>query len=144
MGKWVHRLAEVDLQAKTAVCANCWPVSIRVKKTKDGNPRPRCGLLIKEQNRKWAKTPTGRAVVQRSRDAGLEPHGLTVGAAREYRQSVGCCEICGGIQRLSVDHSHTTGTVRGVLCHRCNVGLGMFKDNIESLRSAINYLENRE
>lgn len=43
--------------------------------------------------------------------------------------------------RFVVDHCHTTNKVRGLLCNRCNVGLGNFKDNVASLRSAIDYLE---
>jgi len=39
-----------------------------------------------------------------------------------------------------VDHCHTTGKVRGILCHFCNVGLGNFKDNKEYLENAIAYL----
>lgn len=40
-----------------------------------------------------------------------------------------------------VDHCHTTGKVRGLLCHGCNVGLGYFRDSIPSLKSAIKYLQ---
>ncbi len=56
----------------------------------------------------------------------------------------GVCKICskpessGGY--LVVDHCHTTGKVRGLLCHNCNKGLGMFKDQASLLNSAINYL----
>jgi hypothetical protein len=39
-----------------------------------------------------------------------------------------------------VDHDHATGAARGVLCRACNTGLGCFKDNPESLRSAVEYL----
>ena len=42
---------------------------------------------------------------------------------------------------LVVDHCHVTGVVRGLLCHNCNRALGLFKDNIESLNTAILYLE---
>lgn len=42
-----------------------------------------------------------------------------------------------------IDHCHTKGHVRGILCTRCNKGLGNFKDNIEYLEAAINYLKER-
>lgn len=42
---------------------------------------------------------------------------------------------------LNVDHCHTSGTVRGALCHNCNRGLGLFKDSVSNLKSVISYLE---
>lgn len=63
----------------------------------------------------------------------------------------GKCAICGiesgsngRKDRLAVDHIHGTETIRGLLCHRCNTAIGLFKDNIESLRSAISYLEKHQ
>lgn len=41
-----------------------------------------------------------------------------------------------------VDHCHKTNRFRGWLCHPCNRGLGNFKDNINTLQNAINYLKN--
>jgi hypothetical protein len=60
----------------------------------------------------------------------------------------GRCAICGIHQseidyRLAVDHSHSTGNVRGLLCHQCNMGIGNLNDSVEILRKAIEYLERR-
>ena len=41
-----------------------------------------------------------------------------------------------------VDHCHTTGHIRGLLCQSCNRGIGLLKDNIQVLYSAIRYLKN--
>ncbi len=61
----------------------------------------------------------------------------------------GVCAICkqpetagraGKIKLLSVDHSHTTEQLRGLLCDNCNKALGCMHDNIERFQSAIEYL----
>ena len=55
------------------------------------------------------------------------------------------CVICGNefknSKSIHVDHNHKTGNVRELLCSKCNTGLGMFYDNIESLANAIKYLK---
>lgn len=58
------------------------------------------------------------------------------------------CKICltelsldvGAENAGHVDHCHTTGKIRGILCSKCNTGLGLFRDNVNNLQSAINYL----
>lgn len=44
-------------------------------------------------------------------------------------------------EKLYVDHCHTTGEVRALLCHNCNAGIGHFKENKMLLQNAIFYLE---
>lgn len=44
----------------------------------------------------------------------------------------------------AVDHCHSTGKVRGILCHMCNTALGKFKDDTAVLQSAIDYLERQK
>lgn len=56
------------------------------------------------------------------------------------------CGICGRYEgtsplaRFVVDHCHTTGRVRGILCGSCNTALGKFSDDITTLQRAIAYL----
>lgn len=57
-----------------------------------------------------------------------------------------CCAICKNpqsdfIKSLAVDHDHKTGRIRALLCEKCNVGLGSFRDNPELLRKAADYIE---
>jgi hypothetical protein len=77
-------------------------------------------------------------------------YGIT---AERYQSMVefqeGLCAICGqpetaqrrGITKtLAVDHNHTTGQIRGLLCHRCNTALGLLGDDPERLQAVIRYL----
>lgn len=45
------------------------------------------------------------------------------------------------VKRLAVDHCHTTGKIRGLLCTNCNTLIGKSKDDIDILRNVIKYLE---
>lgn len=55
------------------------------------------------------------------------------------------CAICGRKRskkrKLAIDHNHTTGKMRGIICIQCNSMLGHAKDNIETLKSAIVYIK---
>jgi len=58
-----------------------------------------------------------------------------------------CCAICKNKEtskkaiNLSIDHDHSSGKVRGLLCNNCNNGLGRFKDDCNLLQAAIDYLK---
>lgn len=62
-----------------------------------------------------------------------------------FTDQEGRCAICGVHQsriprRLHVDHDHRTGKVRGLLCGKCNSGIGLLKDEVSILQAAIQYL----
>jgi hypothetical protein len=57
------------------------------------------------------------------------------------RDQDGKCAICGMASMLCVDHNHSTGKIRGLLCTSCNAGIGLLKDSAEVLMSAAKYLE---
>lgn len=68
---------------------------------------------------------------------------------RLWRGQGGLCAICRQPERssrnrlLAVDHSHTTGRVRGLLCSHCNRAIGLFDDNPATLTQAVEYLTER-
>lgn len=76
----------------------------------------------------------------------LRRYGVTVEwFENRMRENDGRCEICGTrnfgkARRPAIDHNHTTGEARGLLCGSCNQGLGAFKDSPELLKLAIEYL----
>jgi len=63
-----------------------------------------------------------------------------------FNDQKGCCKICkqpcSSGMNLSVDHCHSTGKIRGLLCKKCNSALGMLDDNIKYFEEAIDYLKN--
>lgn len=61
-------------------------------------------------------------------------------AAQDSRCAVCRTDTPGG-KGWHLDHDHATGAVRGILCHRCNLALGNFKDDPDRLRAALAYLE---
>jgi len=78
-------------------------------------------------------------------------HGLSVDEYdRMLQLQAGCCAICrvtnpGTVHGwFVVDHNHATGVVRGLLCGRCNLGLGQFEDSSDRLVAAAQYLRSRQ
>jgi len=106
--------------------------------------QPQCKPCIKQYNRKH----TLRSLESR-RDYSLRSiYGIstmerdTMSEAQNHR-----CKICdikekhAPRQRLHVDHDHDTGAVRGLLCGRCNVAIGLLQDSSEFTIKATTYLQ---
>jgi Recombination endonuclease VII len=75
----------------------------------------------------------------------LAPNELT----NMYKLQGNACKICkkadtGKWKKLSIDHCHKSGKIRGLLCTNCNQGIGKFKDNIEILEKVIKYLKGED
>lgn len=77
-----------------------------------------------------------------------DKYGITVeDYDRMMVEQDGKCAICerteptGRWKRLAVDHCHKTGQVRGLLCDKCNRGMGLLEDRIDLLTNAVKYLE---
>lgn len=72
----------------------------------------------------------------------LIPYQLAPGEYQEFlRKQKGQCAICGQTEKLVIDHCHSTDKVRGLLCIKCNWGLGHFQDSVERLLAAAEYLQ---
>lgn len=75
-------------------------------------------------------------------------YGITLEHFNEmYTNQNGCCAICGDhtdafSRSLHVDHCHTTGKIRGLLCVNCNTAIGKLKDDVSIVLKAAAYLTN--
>lgn len=119
----------------------------RAKRYRDAHPD-----RVRERNRRYRASNPER-VKRYFRGKNLErDYGITL---EDYeallRVQGGRCAICNELPEASdgdprrgmlhVDHDHATGRVRGLLCVRCNVGVGQFRDSRDFLAAAIRYLE---
>ena len=65
---------------------------------------------------------------------------ITLEEYKERMSSSDVCEICNAKDNLCYDHDHKTMEFRGVLCKKCNKGLGNLGDTLEGVMRAVNYL----
>jgi len=117
--KWKHRLSEINIENKKAICANCGSVKI-VKRGKKSN-NWRCSVESNARSKDYKK------------------------AYRQVKkeQLLDHCEICKTKENLCWDHNHATGIFRGTLCKDCNVAIGLLKDSEILCISAAEYLKNK-
>lgn len=120
------------------------------KRAKNRKPglQPRCKACASADTKSWRESQD----LDKLKDKYLQrTYGVTL---QWYQDTLALqnnqCPICstaftfhGELNADSpvVDHCHTTGKVRGIICNECNRGLGYFHDNAHALRMAANYLE---
>jgi hypothetical protein len=105
------------------------------------------GAKDKERNRLWAAANPEKARHNSRKKLLGKKYNMTIEEHDALFVSQGSvCGACGSPEPgskkgWSTDHCHKTGVVRGIVCHHCNIGIGHAKDNIETIRSWIAYLE---
>jgi hypothetical protein len=104
--------------------------------------------LLWDRLREYVKTPTKEEQRESRRWRSIYSlYRLTRGQWQAvFEEQRGCCAICGISQEdlgytLEIDYDHNTGKVRGLLCRKCNLGIGMFGEDVENINKAIKYLE---
>jgi hypothetical protein len=155
--KTLRQPPQVDVaQKRCPRCAETKPIE-EFGRRSNGKPKGYCYACEAAYQALHAATPDGREMRRKARGKWNDDnHGYFLNyrygiTKDDYERMVveqgGRCAICGGDEPggrnklWSVDHCHTSNVVRGLLCSRCNTGLGYFKDDPARLRSAITYLE---
>lgn len=113
-----HTLSCVDLEAGLAFCSLCDDI-VEIKHNGTGM---RCQNKLRATSKRREKT-------RRAKNIKNAPEQLDE-----------ACSICGRRERLCLDHDHETMEYRGTLCHWCNIAIGLFGDNPDLLKKAIDYL----
>ena len=148
------KMEAIKTKSKAWYWNNVERASKRAKKYRDANKEE---LTVKAKN---YRKKNREYICQKDREDYRKPReqnrillrnfGITLeqfNAMSEARNHL--CAICSRSQvktmsRLSVDHCHKTGAVRGLLCTRCNTGIGMLEDSPEIAASAFKYLKSFE
>lgn len=101
----------------------------------------------------WHKTDAGKLSIREAQYKRFYGKGMTVSRYDEmFQKQGGVCAICGQpetiidkrygkVRVLATDHCHETKKVRGLLCHSCNVAIGLLKHDIVRLSKAVDYLK---
>ena len=100
----------------------------------------RCKVCTSDYQREWRERKGGN-LYDRTIRYGISPE--------EYGElldeQLSCCACCGSSDPkrkagFVIDHDHNTGSIRGLLCHNCNIGIGLLGDTMSGLQMAVDYL----
>ncbi len=134
--------------AKRKVCASC-----RIEKPFDEFPRnrnhptgyfPNCKTCESVRFAEWRQRNMEKVRFKDRVNHYKRTYGLQHALAEELANDrVDVCAICNKHRKMTVDHDHQTGAVRGLICARCNNILGHAHDDVSVLESAIKYLKGK-
>lgn len=129
-----------EFRPKRKICEDCGRASSRAWYHANKEKAREQAARFLERNPDYYKCP------DRMLKAQVKRYNLTVEEYKDLERSQGglCAICCGpptGRGTLHIDHCHSTGKVRGLLCTQCNTGLGMMNDDLGLLRLATSYLE---
>ncbi len=149
------------LGLKSCTVCGDWKFPVNFYKHRDGL-LPWCKDCDKEKSSQWAGKNRSRRSAQTKacmdKKSDSERKAIFTNASYMKRYGIsstdyfslsdsqqGVCAVCKGASKsgraLAVDHNHATGQIRGLLCHGCNVALGLAKENPQILRALADYLE---
>lgn len=138
-------VADIDTELMTCTCTvHGAGARLRIRQRSEGKSTFSCRKCDRGPTRRY-RTPgkrrrsgTGYSVTSRAYYA----YGVSdVEIQLRIEAQQGLCLICSApMDKPMIDHDHTTGVVRGILCHWCNVGLGFFRDNHAALSKAAKYV----
>ena len=110
--------------------------------TKCNEEKGKNEFYLKDRNgRRDTTCKACRIIAQREKTLGVTQEQYL----QMFTNQRGRCGICDKrlyskrYKAFAVDHCHTTGRIRGLLCHQCNTGLGLFKDDPVALQRAIEW-----
>jgi DNA-directed RNA polymerase subunit RPC12/RpoP len=113
-----NKLGKFGVHNQCRQCARLW------------KPSPEALKISRQKTREW----------NRKKVSGFTPEDFE----NKLKEQGYKCAICGTDKPTSInwhaDHCHETKTKRGVLCQKCNMGIGLFNDNTELMEKAIMYL----
>lgn len=126
-------------------CQKCYQkwMTENVPEYKDAQKRARdeWKKRNKDRVREYAQKPRAKRVTKSSN---LRRYKITFEQYVEMRsRQNNTCAICngpGGKNGLGIDHCHASGVVRGLLCSKCNAGIGMLGEDLERMSAAIEYV----
>ncbi len=134
-------------KATRNTCKTCW--NAYQKAYRDNNPERTKELRIAWQAKNRQKVNAQGSEWRKANPNKVRSFKLKTryGITQEdylimYAEQKGICKICEKyFEKLVVDHCHTTLKIRGLLCQKCNAGIGFLTENENALNNAIKYVK---